>query len=71
MSAAINAVAFAGWDVSVKSAAHHGWLLSDAVVTPPVQPIDGDVFAFEDDLRRRREEEELIPLIIALHESRR
>lgn len=69
MSAAINAVAFAGWETSVSSAAHAGWLVAAAVAVPPVEELDA-VADIERDLLQR-EEEEVIAIIIALHESRR
>jgi len=72
MSAAINAVAFGGWDVSVSSAAHHGWLASEVLAPVVPTPSTGDAFHIEDEWERRRvrEEEEIISLIVALHEAR-
>lgn len=74
MSQAINAVAFAGWDVGVSSAAHAGWLEGGVVIPPePERELTGDAFGAEARYRDElfwQEDDEIISLIIALHERR-
>ena len=72
MSAEINAVAFAGWDVSVSSAAHAGWLAIEEEAPVIVAPPKDGVSGWDDEWSRRREEEDMaIAMVIAFHESRR